>query len=154
MNAAKRERLEEAGYHVTTVADFLGLTTEESDLIEIKLDLTYALRKQRKVSGLSQTDLAERLGSSQSRVAKMEAGDPGVSIELLIRALLATGITRDDLATVMAGQTSQPLSVPVAHMTLPTMQSDFGHYKFETDPKRPTPNPYSGSKRLPKVQVG
>src|SRR5581483_4278956 len=44
--------------------------------------------------GLSQAVVAKRLGSSQSRVAKMEAGDPSVSLDLLLRALLALGATR------------------------------------------------------------
>jgi len=109
MDASKRERLEKAGYRVSTVAEFLGLSAEESELIEIKLALTHALRKQRATSGLSQTEVAERIGSRQSRVAKMEAGDPNVSLDLLIRALLATGVRRDGLAETIAGQAIFPL---------------------------------------------
>ena len=118
MDTAKRERLEQAGFRVTTVAEFLGLSAEESELIEIKLAFTYALREQRKASGLSQTEVAERIGSNQSRLAKMEAGDPNVSLDLLIRALLATGMRRDGLADVMAGQVSPSLPAPVSRASL------------------------------------
>ena len=47
-------------------------------------------------------ELAKRLRSSQSRVAKMEASDPAVSIDLLIRALLAAGAKKKDIAKAIA----------------------------------------------------
>lgn len=102
MDAAKRERLEKAGFQVGTVAEFLGLTPEENELVEIKVALSAALRKRRRESNVSQTDLAERMRSSQSRVAKMEAGDPRVSLDLLVRALVTSGMTRGELADVIA----------------------------------------------------
>lgn len=104
MNEAKRKWLEDAGFRVGTVAEFLGLTQAESELIEIKLSLTHALKQQRCKSGLSQCQLAEKIGSSQSRVAKMEAGDPHVSLDLMIRALLALGMTRPELAAAISPQ--------------------------------------------------
>jgi len=103
MDEEKRKRLEAAGFVSVTVAEFLGLTQAQSDLIEIKLAFTDALKSQRTRSGLSQAALAEKVGSSQSRVAKMERGDPHVSLDLMIRALLAAGITREELAEVIAG---------------------------------------------------
>jgi len=102
MDEAKRKRLAAAGYQSTNVTDFLGLSTEQSELIEIKVALTLALKKQRSRISLSQIDLAERIGSSQSRVAKMESGDPHVSLDLIIRALLALGMTRCELASVIS----------------------------------------------------
>jgi DNA-binding XRE family transcriptional regulator len=116
MDEAKRKRLEKAGFRIGTVAEFLGLTPEQSELIEIKLVLTDALRKQRETSGLSQAELAEKIGSSQSRIAKMEAGDPHVSLDLMIRALLAAGMTRRELASVIAGQeaTSAAAAAPAS----------------------------------------
>ena len=102
MNAEKRKRLEEAGFRVSTVADFLGLTPEENELVEIKVALSAALRKQRGEGRLSQAMLAEKIGSSQSRVAKMEAGDPHVSLDLMVKALVASGMTRAELAAVLA----------------------------------------------------
>ncbi len=104
MDAAKRKRLEEAGFRIGTVAEFLGLTPEQSELVEIKVNLSAAVRQQREVSGFSQAELAEKIGSSQSRVAKMEAGDASVSLDLLIKALVAQGMTRQKLASVIAGQ--------------------------------------------------
>ena len=85
-DTAKRERLEKAGFRVGTVAEFLGLTPAQSDLIEIKLTFTDALKRQRKISGLTQADLAGKIGSSQSRIAKMERGDPYVSLDLICLA--------------------------------------------------------------------
>ncbi len=110
MDEEKRKRLEAAGYVSISVAEFLGLTQEQSELIEIKLALTDALRAQRKVSGLSQAELAERIHSSQSRIAKMERGDPHVSLDLMIRALLATGMMRGEIGDVIAGHRTQTLA--------------------------------------------
>jgi len=102
IDTAQRSRIEAAGFRVGTVQEFLGLTPEENALIEIRLALGVALRRRRQVAGLTQAILAERLQSSQSRVAKMEAGDPGVSLDLLLRALLAAGATREEVGKVIA----------------------------------------------------
>ena len=102
MDAAKKKRLKEAGWRSGSVAEFLELTPEESALIEIKLRLTELIKKARIRRRLSQTALAERLGSSQSRVAKIEAGDPSVSLDLLVRASFASGATRKELARAIA----------------------------------------------------
>ena len=102
MNPKKRAQLENAGFKVGSVADFLELTPEENALVEIKLALSNSLRQKRQTQSLSQNDLAERLHSSQSRVAKMEAGEPGVSFDLLLRALLAVGATREELGDLIA----------------------------------------------------
>ena len=98
MNAGKRKRLRQVGWKTGTVAEFLELNPEESALIEIKLRLSDLVKKARARRRLSQTELAERLGSSQSRVAKIEAGDPSVSLDLLVRASFASGATRRELA--------------------------------------------------------
>ena len=119
MDAEKRERLEKAGFRVGTVAEFLGLTQAQSDLIEIKLAFTDALKRQRIASGLSQSELAEKIGSSQSRIAKMEAGDPHVSLDLMIRALLAAGVTRGEMANVLTGKQSS-LAGAEEHAAPPT----------------------------------
>jgi len=101
MDKNKRKRLEEKGWQVGTVADFLGLTPEESTYVELKLALSANLRKWREEKQLTQVELAERIQSSQSRVAKMEAGDPSVSLDLLVRTLFALGVTRDSLAQMI-----------------------------------------------------
>ena len=103
MDEEKRKRLAAAGFVSVTVAEFLGLTQAQSDLIEMRLAFTNALKRQRTAHGFSQAELAEKIGSSQSRIAKMEAGDPHVSLDLMIRALLAAGMTRGELAEVIAG---------------------------------------------------
>jgi predicted metal-binding transcription factor (methanogenesis marker protein 9) len=91
MDKAKRKRLESAGWKVGTANDFLNLSSEESAYIELKLQLAKNLLKRRIEKKLTQTEVARMLKSSQSRVAKMEAGDPTVSVDLLIRSLLTLG---------------------------------------------------------------
>ena len=91
MKTNKRKKLEKNGWKVGSVAELLGLSPEEASYVEMKLALSMALRERRKKSKLTQVELAKKLKSSQSRVAKMEAGDPSVSIDLLVRSLLALG---------------------------------------------------------------
>jgi ribosome-binding protein aMBF1 (putative translation factor) len=102
MHKAKKERLEKKGWMVGTVQDFLGLSDEEAAYVELRLRLASTLRKRRQQKRLSQTQLAKRINSSQSRVAKMEAGDPSVSLDLLIRSLLALGASSRDLARAIS----------------------------------------------------
>ena len=104
MRKDKKARLERAGWKVGTVSDFLGLSKAEEVLVELKLMLSRGLKVRRERKRLTQAQLARLLKSSQSRVAKMEAGDPSVSIDLLIRSLLAIGLSRKELAHVIAQQ--------------------------------------------------
>lgn len=97
MKAAKRKKLEREGWRVGSVEEFLELGVEEQALVEIKLALADAVRVQREKHSLSQSALAARMKSSQSRVAKIESGDPTVSLDLLVRAVLAAGATRKEL---------------------------------------------------------
>ena len=101
MKKAKKDRLERAGWKAGTVPEFLGLSKAEGALVELKLTPSRGLRDRRAQRRLSQAQLARLLKSSQSRVAKMEAGDPSVSIDLLIRSLLALGATPKELAQVL-----------------------------------------------------
>ena len=98
MEKSKKAKLTKAGWHVGTTDEFLGLTSEEAALIELKLALSDELRARRVAKGVTQGELAKRLGSSQSRVAKMEAADASVTMDLLVRAHLALGATPKDLA--------------------------------------------------------
>ena len=91
MKTTKRKALVRAGWRVGSADEFLGLKREETALLNMRLSLAGELRGRRTRMGLSQTELAVRLGSSQSRVAKMEAGEGDVSLDLLVRAMLATG---------------------------------------------------------------
>ena len=106
MREEKKKRLEAKGWRVGSTKEFLGLSDEESAYIELKLRLVEGLRQQRQRHRLSQGELARILGSSQSRVAKMEAGDPSVSLDLLIRSLLALGISNRELSRIIS--TSRP----------------------------------------------
>jgi len=102
MRKAKRERLEKAVWSVGGPENFLELSAEEAAFVELKLALSRMLRARRTERGLSQAQLARRIGSSQSRVAKMEASDPSVSVDLHIRALLAMGARAEDIAAAIA----------------------------------------------------
>ncbi len=99
MKKIKRAALEAHGWRVGSVADFLELSPAEAAFIETKLALSQSLRDRRMAAGLSQAGLARRLRSSQSRVAKMEAADPTVSVDLLLRALYALGARPRDVAS-------------------------------------------------------
>jgi DNA-binding XRE family transcriptional regulator len=101
MKKSKRAKLEAAGWAVGSVQEFLGLSDAEAALIEMKLSLSRSLRDRRQRRGISQVELAKRLRSSQSRVAKMEAGDPSVSMDLLVSSLLVLGASATDLARVI-----------------------------------------------------
>jgi DNA-binding XRE family transcriptional regulator len=98
----KKEILESKGYKVGSVDEFLGLSKEESQYIELKLSLSQALAERRKKSKLTQAQLAKMLKSSQSRVAKMERGDPTVSVDLLVKSLLVMGANKESIAKAIA----------------------------------------------------
>jgi DNA-binding XRE family transcriptional regulator len=104
MRAAKRHKLTSAGWAVSNVAEFLGLSPEEEALINLRLKLAGGLKKRRIRRRLTQVDLAKAVNSSQSRVAKMESGDPSVSIDLLVRSLIALGASNADIARIIAAR--------------------------------------------------
>lgn len=104
MDKRKQRRLETTGWRLGTAADFLGLTEAEAVLVELKVRLSEALRARRVARGLSQTALAKQLQSSQSRIAKMEAADPTVSLDLLLRGLLVLGAKPRELAGAVRGR--------------------------------------------------
>ena len=102
MDRAKKSRLEKAGWAVEDASEFLRLTPAEEELVEMKLALSARLRKTREQQQMTQGELAKLMGSSQSRVAKMEAGDPGVTMDLLVQGLLAAGVSRKEIAKALA----------------------------------------------------
>lgn len=102
MNQAKRQRLEQKGWKVGSARELLQLSDEEVTYIELKLALGDQLKATREKRAVTQVELAKRMSSSQSRVAKMESGDPSVSIDLLVKALLALGATRKQIAVAVA----------------------------------------------------
>ena len=96
MRASKLKKLGRKGWKVGDVDEFLGLSPEEAAYVGLRLKLAEGLRARRARRGVTQADLATTLQSSQSRVAKIEAGDPTVSIDLMIRSLLALGASNRD----------------------------------------------------------
>ncbi len=101
MEKQKKKHLKATGWRVGSAEDFLGLSEGEALYINLKIMLSTKVRQCRKRKKLTQTQLAQRLKSSQSRVAKIEAGDPSVSLDLLIRSLLSLGVTKSDLSKML-----------------------------------------------------
>lgn len=98
MKSTKLQKLEKGGWKVGSAADFLGLSYEEQALLDLKISLGKQLKIFRQKNKWTQVQFSEIVKSSQSRVAKMESGDPSVSLDLLFKSLLTTGATRQDLA--------------------------------------------------------
>ena len=103
MRDLKKKRLLARGWKLGDAAEFLGLTVQEGLLVAVRLQLAQSLRRRRESRQLTQQQLAKAMGSSQSRVAKMEAGDPSVALDLLVRSLLALGVTPRALGKTIAG---------------------------------------------------
>ena len=108
MRDDKKKRLEAGSWKVGTTREFLRLSADKEAYIELRLRLADGLKKRRLHRHLTQTDLARVVRSSQSRIAKMEAGDPTVSLDLLIRSLLVLGTSRKDLARIISGSEAVP----------------------------------------------
>jgi DNA-binding XRE family transcriptional regulator len=100
MDERRIRALEAAGWKVGSTEEFLGLTDEEIAFIEMKLALAEGLRDLRCRASMTQTEVARLIGSSQSRVAKMEAADPSVSMDLLVRTLLRLGADTEIVASI------------------------------------------------------
>jgi len=101
MKRDKQRRLERAGWHVSNTATFLGLTDTEQRFIDLKLALAAGLRQLRERRGLTQAALAKQLGSSQSRIAKLEAANTSVSVDLMIRSLISVGAGPAEIAEII-----------------------------------------------------
>ena len=102
MKSSKREKLEKAGWKIGSTEEFLSLSPEESAFIEMKLALCDSVRSRRIKKRLSQTEFANLISSSQSRVAKIEAGDPSVSFDLVMKSLLSLGASKKEVAKLIA----------------------------------------------------
>lgn len=110
MDRAKRRRLEAAGWRFGTVDEFLNLTPDESELIELRLTLSRAVKQERKRLKLTQTKAAKKLSTTQPRVSRMEAGDPSISLDYILQCLFRLGMTNKTL-----GKTIQ--SAPAVYAT-------------------------------------
>jgi predicted XRE-type DNA-binding protein len=102
MEKNKRDKLTAAGWVVSTPKEFLRLSGEDAAFIEVKVALASALRACRLEQHLSQVEAAKHLHSSQSRVAKMEAADPSVTLDLMLRSFLRLGGSRKGMAAVFS----------------------------------------------------
>ena len=98
MTIAKKRLLDSKGWVGGDAGDFPGLSEEERRFVELKMSLAHGVKELRERLGLTQLALAEKLGSSQSRVAKMEAGDGSVSLDLTMRSVLSMGATTTEIA--------------------------------------------------------
>lgn len=103
MNEEKRRKLKEKGFQIGSTAEFLNLTPEEEAYIEIRLEVSNLIKLRRKKQSLTQQKLAHMIGSSQSRVAKMESGDQSTSLDLMIKTLLQLGISKQEIGQLLEG---------------------------------------------------
>ena len=104
MDKKRQQQLEEKGFRVGSAADFLELSPEEEAYIDIRLDISNMVKAQRAKRGWSQEQLARAIGSSQSRIAKLEGGDPGISMDLMIKALLRLGTSKKQIGKLLKGE--------------------------------------------------
>ena len=104
MQQNKKKKLEEKGWKVGDAKEFLGLSDEEEAYVEIKLRLSESFRQYRLRQKMTQAEAAKLIKSSQSRVAKMEAGDSTVSLDLLIRSLIALGASSRGVLKLISDQ--------------------------------------------------
>lgn len=110
MDKYELEALEAAGFEVTTVAEFLGLTEVEEKIVEFRLQMSRGIRALRETKGWTQKQLAKAIGSSQPRVAKIEVGSPDVSLDLMMRGYFAVGgdLPKEMLGLAAASSTPGP----------------------------------------------
>ena len=101
MKASKRKKLEAAGWKVGSASEFLELSDTEAMLVNMKLALAKKVKELRQSKKITQNELAELIGSSQSRVAKLEIADRSVSMELLVRSLAALGASRAQIGKIV-----------------------------------------------------
>lgn len=108
MKASKQKKLEAAGWKVGSASEFLELSDAEEMLVNMKLALAANVRTLRQQKRITQQDLAKRIGSSQSRIAKMEVADRSVSMELYVRSLAALGASRTQIGKIVGTRAARP----------------------------------------------
>ena len=101
MDKKKAEWIEEQGFEITTVEQFLGLTPEESAFIEFKLRMANKAKELRKRQALTQVQVAELTGTNQARISRLENGDESVSLDTIFHALFALGVEKQEIADVI-----------------------------------------------------
>jgi len=108
VNNKKRTQLQGVGFKVGSASEFLGLSEAEARYVDLKAGLSFTMAQRRHELSVTQQTLALQLESSQSRVAKMEAGDQSVSLDLLVRSLFAMGMSPKELADVVRNPALKP----------------------------------------------
>lgn len=108
MKASKQKKLEAAGWKVGSASEFLELSDAEEMLVNMKLALAANVRTLRQQKRMTQQDLAKRIGSSQSRIAKMEVADRSVSMEMFVRSLAALGASRTQIGKIVGTRAVRP----------------------------------------------
>ena len=96
--ATRLERLHREGWVSGDASDFLEMPREEIEILDLRRSLANGIRQTRKSNKMTQSQLAIRIKSSQSRIAKMEAGDPSVSVDLMVKCLFSLGVNKNELA--------------------------------------------------------
>lgn len=91
MDSKKRKAIEAAGWRIGDAADFLGMSDDERQLLDARVQLALAIRRQRKARQLSQKQLGAKLKTSQPRIAKIERAASDVSMDQLVKAFAAAG---------------------------------------------------------------
>ncbi|MBV9866551.1 MAG: helix-turn-helix transcriptional regulator [Abitibacteriaceae bacterium] len=141
MDTSKRQKIEAAGYRVMTVAEFLEETPAESAHIEIGLALSNALKARRLELGLTQKEVAQRLGTKQPNIARLELGvERSVTLDLLMEALLELGVTRSQLGAIVAGNNSRANQTSLPPKAIAAKVKPTHTRSISTKaPKNPTP---------------
>ena len=91
MKEVKKRILEVNGYKVTDSDAWLGLSKEESQLVDIRVALAQELERVRKAKGITQAELARRVGTKQSGVARMLNNPDTSTMDNLVKGLMALG---------------------------------------------------------------
>lgn len=112
MKADKKKKLQAAGWSVGSTAEFLELSEAEATIVDMKLALAEKLKELRRARRLTQLELAKRIGSSQSRVAKMEIADSSVSIELLVKSLVSLGASQVEIGEMIRSRGAERAETP------------------------------------------
>lgn len=107
MSKKRKQRLEEEGFKETTVSESLGLSKGEALMVELRVRLSEEIEDRRTGEGMTQEQLADKLGTSQSRISAMETGDTSVSIGAMLCALVELGANKEDIGDVIAARSSQ-----------------------------------------------
>ncbi|MBR0055761.1 MAG: XRE family transcriptional regulator [Kiritimatiellae bacterium] len=101
MDKAKLEKLKKAGMAVTGTAEWIGLSPEESAVVDMRIRLAREVERLRHVKGMTQKTLAEELGTRQPGVARMERKPASSTLDALVMALLKLGSTPRRIAALL-----------------------------------------------------